>query len=794
MITEIWVDGKKLDMYSETNIRHTLQVNDIAEVKDRQASYTNSFAVPKTPNNVQIFGGLGIPSDTSRIPYLKPDCRMKIEGFDFIVKGWINVTDTNDDYKIYIYSGIINFFKEIGNKTLGDPELDLTEIDHKKDLNSVIQSFSNPNYKYLITDYNGLTHFGDNDSKINIDHLVPSVRVKYLWDKIHEKAGFKYKGKIFETEDFINLFLTYPKFIAIDILTLIKENSGSKSLGTTNIPTNDPNLHYIPLQVNGYVNNQYFLTPETGLYKLTFQVNSNRDFYIDYLLCINQEGIPYASKNYTLLTYTDENNYSQTIYLNVQLNAGDRIYFFAWWRQVPNGALNWTANYNIKWELFKNGEVAFSNELKDFPRTDFVKEILNRFGLTPFFNEFSNTIDYLTITERINDAEVIDWSEKFIERTSESYVYESYAQQNIFSCQYNDKEGVYSDGIIKISNLNIQEKKEVFKSKIYSPERDFIKFKINNNTEETLRVFKFYDKQVKEKNGQTEVEYKGLEKRYHFIKERSIVANAVIGSKALSQSQAVSSLPLAEFKGLDWPSLLQKNYSVFGLILNDSRLHDINLNLDFVDYLTVDLRKLYFFEQEQQYYILNKLQFDNNKSKGEFVRVKRYYDLSEIIDPIDPVKPFINIVWEDNTNTPKAGTSQQIQGKINSSYAQNNDPFVTFEWEKHNGTSWVGLGTGTSPYNLPLTNGTQKFRMKVITQLNNTIYSNELQYEKFVIVCRRYRVRGQVRKDLIIEFINCNGEPSRVVLNNNTWTPEYIFCASEGSVNTNGTIEDQGFC
>ncbi|RMZ60061.1 hypothetical protein D1632_10760 [Chryseobacterium nematophagum] len=800
MITEIWIDGKPLDLYTDTNVRHTLQVNDITEVKDRQASYTNSFSIPKTPNNIQILGGLGIPSDTSRAPYQKPDCKMKIEGFDFLVKGWINVTETSDDYKTYVYSGIINFFKAIENKTLGN-DLDLTEIDHTKDLDTVIQSFSNTNYKYLITDYNGLTHYGTGDNTINIDHLVPSVSVQYLWNKIRDTFGFDYSGSIFSTDAFTNLWLTYPKYIAIDVLIPITENSGSKFIGNTNIPTSDPNLRYGPLLVSGYANNQYFIAPEDGNYKLTFHVEITTEYsnelMIKYLLCINQENINYDSRTYTTLIVTNFTSQTQDVTLIVPLNSGDRVSFFNW-HPNPNGHIQWNSAYAIKWELFDEGDVSFSQELKDFSIKDFVKEILTQFGLTMFPDEFSSTIEYVTLGERINDAEVMDWSEKYRERSSESYVYESYGQQNIFSYQYHDKESNYNDGTLKIANENLGDKKEVFKSKTYSPERDFVKFKINDSLDETVKMFKLYDKNVNERNGQIEIEYKGLEKRFHFVRERSLTADANIGSRVLQQEQMLSSLPLADFQGLDWVSLLQKNYNVFGQILNDSRVHDIELNLNFIDYLTIDLRKLYFFEQEQQYYILNKLQFDNTTSKGEFIRVKRYYDDADITDPTDPNQPFVSIVWEDNTNTPKTGTASLIEVQIDSSYSQNNDPFISFEWEKsEDNINWTSLLTGVSPYDIPLSGGIQWIRMKVIAESGNIIYSNKLQYEKFIIVCKRYHVWAadyQGIDELVIDYINCDGVAVHVAVSGPFGYHEYTMCASENSINTNGTIEDLGGC
>ena len=87
-----------------------------------------------------------------------------------------------------------------------------------------------------------------------------------------------------------------------------------------------------------------------------------------------------------------------------------------------------------------------------------------------------------------------------------------------------------------------------------------------------------------------------------------------------------------------------------------------SLDLQLVDYLTLDQKSLYFFAQEQQYYFLNKLQFDETKASAEYVRYRKF-DSATII-PEDPEEIFVRIVWSaDGTNTPKIGydTSVMIQ-------------------------------------------------------------------------------------------------------------------------------------
>lgn len=800
MRIDIWIGGIKWDLYSETDIRNTFQVNDIAEVRDRQASYTNSFTCPKTPNNIQIAQGLGISSDTSRFPYEKPSCFVKIDGFDLITKGWVNITETDDEYKIYIYSGIIQFFKAIENKTLGN-DLDLSEINHIKNLPTVLASFSNPNYKYLITDYNGLTHYGTDGEIINIDYLIPSAKVKYLWDKVHEKTGFTYSGSTFETIEFLNLFITYPKSVAVDDLEEIVEGSGSRYIELFS-SGGDENKYYRRMFLTNFDNSLTWTIPESATYRIT--LNANNTFQnelvatLRYFISINQENLNFVDRsNSVLIAEYPAKTESNTAVLNVYLNAGDVVSFFDYLQM--NGFLRWNSEFSVTIEKYDVADVSFTEELKEFYIPDFMKEVMNQFGLTPFTDEFSNEIRYLTLAERVNGATVKDWSDKFIKRNSENYIYDTYAQQNLFTYQYNDKESSYHNGSISVNNLNIAEKKTVWSSRTYSPEKELTNFYLGTAGNKYMRVFKLYEKEIKEVDGVNEIKYKGLDKRFHFIREQNLITTAVIGSKTFDISETVGALPLGTFSKLDWTSLIRKNYNEFGRVLNDSRLHSIDLALNDVDILTLDLSNLFFFKQEQQYYILNKLNFDEKNAKGEFIRVKRFYEEAIIIDPDDPNEFNLTIVWSDLTNTPKTGTATTQGMQIATLSYPADDELNVFEWEQFNGTTWTGLGSGVSPYNATLISGVQKFRMKAISESLTEVYSNELQYDKLLIDCRSYKVSDYVNQgdDITAWYTDCNGI-EREMMDYSTAPNQLLelyFCANKDSVTVNrGTITNLGPC
>ncbi len=740
MITEIWIDNKRLDLYDDTSIKHTKQVNDVGEIKDRQASYTNNFSIPKTPNNVQIFLGLGIPSDTSRFPYSKPDCKMKIEGFDLIIKGWMNVTETKDDYQCYVYSGIINFFKAIENKKFGD--IDISELDHEKNLANVISSFSNNTYKYLIANYYGKTHYDGN--KINIDYIIPSVKVSYLWNKIHSVFGFPFEGSVFDTEQFTNLWMTYPKApLAGDLLKEVASIHFTRTQAQRVFPGFwvEDQYHFYVSDSNQITEGEFIpygqsynnIEPNLmgkyrfasgGRYKISIKGNlevrvappgeTPRQTY----LIKNCDGCNVKDAiNNGLLIHSVNIPSGEVIYsIDIDnrffdFNAGDVInlgFFSAIGQTLNAGDVTLTIEKEV------SPYVSFSQELKEFYIKDFVKEILVQLGLTQFTEELSNNLDYKTVSERLSTAKVIDWTDKYIERTNESYVFESYAQENIFAYQYNDKESTYNNGSLKVGNVNLEDRKTVWTSKMFSPESQLATFRIGIKKELT-NPFKIYDREASEDG----IYYKALEKRFFFVREKVISETVTIGSETLATEQTVAAIPFATFEGLSWDELLLKNYSDFKFLLNQSKKHNITLNLDLIDIIQLDLGAKYYFAQEQQNYIINKLNFDDNNASGEFVMVREY---------ASSLYPLL-ISWNSGTSEDRSGDLSTEKVKISKRSYPVDDPTTILEWQVQNGGDWIGLGDSISPKDIALGFGINLIRIKASLN-DNDYYSNELRYTK----------------------------------------------------------------
>lgn len=638
-MVEIFLNNQSLELDNDIELTYTLQVNDIGDVATRQASYISGIKLPKTPNNTQILQGLGLVGDTSRLPYQKPTCQVIDDGFALIPNGWAIIKNTNDYYNLSIYNGIINFFKAIENKNLGI-DLDLNLIDHQKNVQNVLNSFTNPNYRYLLGDYNGRTHY-DADNKILIDYLPSSANVKYLWDLIFSTFGFTYSGSIFETDEFKDFWISYPKGVEGNVPPTQIYSNTNLSTGTTNINEdfliNNPIISLSEIQSF----NTSLKTTFTALISISLDVTITGMFFSSYT---DENGVTQYDGSFRMILILNnvetEIGYNSTsgpgsftTTAQLTLNSGDTFSFVAREDLLANNSQISVSYFSINISKY-NTLQSFSEELKDFKITDFVKEIMNKYCLTMFTNDHTNEITFKTIKERVETSVIIDWTDKYVERTNESYIFDTYAQKNNFRYNYNDKEDAHNDGFISIDNVNINANFDILKSITYSPLKETNdSFIVGSGQLPTgQRIFKQYDKDVKEVSSTSqnaEIKYKPLSKRFYFLHskpEHAPVGTVVFGSINLSNTQtfAGSTIPVANFNQLDMNSIIGANYLPMQTILNDSRLHTIQLALSKFDVMTLNFDALYYFAQEEQYYLLNKINFKNNDySTGEFVRVKR---------------------------------------------------------------------------------------------------------------------------------------------------------------------------
>ena len=633
--------GSFLDIKENEKVTYTIQVQDLADVSSVASSVTTSFKLPKTKNNYEALKSLSLPSDTSNFPYLKNVCKLYNFGTTLIDNGWLKINNSDEEsFNVNIENGIIDFFKAIEGKTIGN-DLDLTDTNHNKDLITVINSFERNDYTYIIADYNGLnTYLKGGVNYINVDYLVPSLNSKYIWDKIFNSIGYTYSGSVFNSELFTNLWVTYPKAPPTEaddeqlpnpVLRLSTNKTGNiEYVGDQTYRILEFNLENVTTNDNDFLNNK-LIVKHTGTYNLKSIIYGYADYRVttNWLSEIGSEKtalLPALRINGVIKLFSND--------ATLNLKQGDIVEFLCTWHGLSSRNRIFILkgfvflSYDFKLTQISQQVVDFASEFLDVSLSEFIKEIMMRFALTPFIDVESNHIKFLTLSERINTNNVKDWTDKFVKRTDENYIYKGYAQRNWLKHKYNDENATFNNGFLSVSNQTLQPQKDLYSSKFYSFNNEITSF---YDSDFTNNSFPIWNREINETiNNDTtpptktyDVNYKGLSNRFYFIRRNILPKTINIGSQLLRIEETANNVAIVDTKNLSYSDAVN-NYKDFVKVLNDTRIHEIELFLNINDLLDLDLESLYYFSQENQYYILNRITIDltNNINKAEFIRVK----------------------------------------------------------------------------------------------------------------------------------------------------------------------------
>lgn len=625
------IAGLEFELMGEAKkIAQTKQVNDFNSVSSRQTNYTNTYTIPSTAKNIRNLQYLGVVGNNSNAPYQKSECYLFDDnGVCFIYKGQANITETNKEFKCYIYDGNIDLYKEIENKNMSD--LDLEEITHFRTLTTIADSINNDlPYKYIIADYNGGATIVGNPV-INADYLIPAVKVSWIWEKIFETFGFTFSGDKFNTDDFLDLWLTYPKgtTVGLDVTTPLLDVTSSTALYTFGqyIAPIDINAYLLTAgQIQLFESREYYISPSEGQIKVTYEGFKFENTYVD-----GGQGQELNINTFTAQLVVENRTKQEQYFINwntslfIPVDVGDELYFFVSTPYVYNQG-GWpdyvTGDGQFRLDLYEGEKIDFKKAFENLLIKDFINEVLWLSALTPFKDKYENNYDFLTYDQWILSNNIIDWSKKFNSVVSEKYVYGSYAQLNFLRHKYNADNANYNDAAFVIENENLKDSTTVIASKFYTTEFE----KDVEIAGIKLNKYKLWNKEVKEGTPPV-VSYKALDNRFYFIKYTNVELEdpITIESVALGSSETFDILPFERNTGLTFKEIKNNSYLKLGYILNKTKFITVEMDLKNSDISNLDFRKKIYIEQLGGQFILNKVlnYIEGVKTKVELLKINQ---------------------------------------------------------------------------------------------------------------------------------------------------------------------------
>ena len=205
------LDGNEIDLYQDESVNLTLQFADIQEINNSLGSFSQTFRVPATANNVDYFGPLDKWSAVDVLNLKQRIPAELISGSVPIIQGFCQVKaiyiqkERYADIELVFFSGSIDLKTELSGKMLRD--LDLSAYDHTLNYTNVQASWSGvgigPEIRY------GLVDKGWNWNATNLPwtdtaglwqgQMTPFIQVKKVFDAVMDDAGFTYDSDFLDS-------------------------------------------------------------------------------------------------------------------------------------------------------------------------------------------------------------------------------------------------------------------------------------------------------------------------------------------------------------------------------------------------------------------------------------------------------------------------------------------------------------------------------------------------------------------------------------------------------------------
>lgn len=458
MSLELYINNTFVELSDKSRIGLTLQANDIGDIQNKRANFTNQFKVPKTNSNNFLFGFCGNVSSQTNMPYQKATAKIIQDGIELVQNGYAIIDEAAENFSITVYSGNADLFELIKDKKL--TELDLSAYDHvwnKTNAYANINSGTNEaGYVYALVDYGRM---GSGNMRLN--YTPPSIRVNKIIQLIIEGAGFNIAGGIYTDSDSIlhSMILPYSRNeYNVDQATLDANLFSVGKLTDENVT--------LPTNTTGKITTAAHVTfdDETGAYFDTGGLQSDGTYFVG-LSCFqtisvelqidNTLNLPTGAATHsgsTIAIVTIEKVAAsgitsvlktETYYLsatntiniatdNVHLNYGDLIrvtvigktdlLFFdgSGFEVDDEGTIDFVITDASFWSNSLDNNIIYGNTLimssllPDMTQANFLKSILQFVGGQIQTNSADSTV-YLEFFEKLKDNRPSkkDWSLKF---------------------------------------------------------------------------------------------------------------------------------------------------------------------------------------------------------------------------------------------------------------------------------------------------------------------------------------------------------------------------------------------
>lgn len=675
MMIRLIIDNKEADLLNN-DFTWNMQCANFFSFDTRQFSCSDVMYLPMSSTNNEIFELAGMVGSVSDRPQRAFDVELLVDGIPIVrnAKGYLMGVQ-NDTYKFAFHESTKDIYHWLNLYKLSDVIGD--KLNHNKTKEVIEKTFRNyeryilarnepfdDGFLYPVAEYGGDTlHRGFMDilglKSYNFYYAPPAIHVPWIFKEVQRMSGHTFEGSFFNTGTFKTLFITTSQVINENAPAgaLVSLTQAGKTNETTLIKKISDRQGELYLTMNSYSSPTYFIKKQDKDY--IYQIPADKSGTWDLVLSGRTQGTedrsimsyveiyknddttPICSTRGGVGGYVTQHKHSGSgwnfaIRIPDYFAPNDKIYIRLL-AEADNVKDRELATHDLSFKIEQTSRQFLNHLVSELSMLDLFKELLIMFGLTPMKLSIDDEVQHFyTLEERLNDAPILDWSEKFVRVTNLEFhaPTASYARRNHFKYKKYDEQvlnQVKADGVLVVDDDLLTFKKEREGKFFAGVDNDKTLNTVLKSTLNTGRIniplndFYFWEKELKEKEdgGQKTIEtiYKAKDGRFHIFNvenyDNSIdwefpPAKGVIKGGNINSEVFTFPVSRADFWDLRWNNLIQNYYSGFNDILNHMRVYTCEMNLNALDIYEFNFFKRIYLKQLAAYFLPNKITFKTN--------------------------------------------------------------------------------------------------------------------------------------------------------------------------------------
>ena len=632
---ELIVNNVSLDLSNRTRIGLTILSSDITSLTTRTGDFTNSFTIPATKRNMKALEHVNMVTSSSTLPYRVVKATFKEDGIEIASDAYCVISSvTSDDITLNIFTGNLDFIKELGDLKVSDLYLDEPSIVWNRD--NVINEAS-PLVFPLIKWREDSTMFATTPN-VDTRELLPCLKFNDLLDKISDKINYQIEANLqsdiivtpnnfkVDVEEFE---LTNDKQTIFNTTNVsVPEGSGTTTLTispTFNVPQSgefssdkfSPTTNrFGVLSYNGVLDFSWYEQEKYGLFEtfknrnvfLNIKIKDDLGVVIKQLQSETQTGKLQLNGQFNitiespLMTFLNTRDYFIEVVASISQHDNMPSLFRAYFKTS-----------NLKFQ--SNGSLVYGNDLKvsnlfDMKVVDVIKEVINSYQIMINTDNYIKKVTFNYLDELIeNKIRAINWSDKLIGVESVGFTLPNIAKRNHLKYKESDTLPNDSNSYFDVNNENLPN------------ETNLVQL-----SSEMTRTFKGYnDETICLINGiNSDYEFQNPHFRILELDTRNLPYD-VTYSDALGSTTNNTNVPFAIFRNFEY---LKDNYfnvleeiSIDSKVINGIvRISPLDLNTIRYSFIPIWIYSAKF--NIDGYFHVNKIEnYKNNIAQVELIRL-----------------------------------------------------------------------------------------------------------------------------------------------------------------------------